>query len=369
MQDSNHNPIIYISRMNLHKEARAVAKVTKSEFNWLKMSIKVLTAALDRKTSGADSLNLTEALAKIDRVFGIDRLLQNFNTNTTIPYYTQSELGYRLYHSAEDAIHMALSFDGILRDADYQVQPQIVADQIEQLGAKDILEIGCGKGFNSRLLAQKFPNLQFTGIDLTPLHIKIASQKSINFNNLNFQIGDFNQLDFPDSSYDLVFAFECLCHAEKPDLPLTELFRVLRPGGQLIIFDGYRKSPIKNYSAELQIATQLTEVSMAVRNGFSEIERWSELSKSIGFEVDKIEELSFAIQPTLIKLQSLSLRFFSSYWRSKLISLLAPNYLIKNSVAGLLMPFVTDMTAKPLGYYHIILNRPNLSIKGNEFKV
>ncbi|HLO86096.1 MAG TPA: class I SAM-dependent methyltransferase [Nostocaceae cyanobacterium] len=310
----------------------------------------------DDKT--VSQLTLADALTKIDKLFGCDRVLKEFDSDITINYYTQSEWGYQIYHSGQDAIHMALNPDGIFNADGYYTQPRVVAEQIDQFPAKTVLELGCGKGFNSRFLAKQYPEIQFTGIDLTPAHIKIAQQKAENFSNLSFQEGDFNQLRFLDQSFDIVFAFECLCHASQPEIPLAEIFRVLRPGGKLIVFDGYRKLKIEKLPKLLQTATQLVEVSMAVRHGFSEVEDWQSIAQSIGFQVKVIEDISWAIQPTLLKLQKLSLKLFSLSWQARILAYLLPKYLVRNAIAGLLMPFTVSPKGEVFGYYKIILERP-----------
>lgn len=306
----------------------------------------------------AGQLSLADAIAKIDWLFGCDRVLKEFNSDLTIPYYTQSEWGYKTYHSGQDVVHLALNFDGVFHPDGYYSQPKVVAEQISRLGAQDILELGCGKGFNSCFLAQQYPEVHFTGIDLTPLHIKIAMQKARAFPKLTFKLGNFNQLEFPDCSFDIVFAFESLCHALQPKIPLAEIFRVLRPGGQLIIFDGYRNIKLDQHSKLLQIATQLTEISMAVQHGFAEIQDWTANAESIGFHIESIENLSFAIQPNLSKLQRLALRFLNLSWKAKLLVYLFPKYLTRNSISGLLMPFTCHPDAGSLGYYKLILKSP-----------
>ncbi|NEN96039.1 MAG: class I SAM-dependent methyltransferase [Moorea sp. SIO3I7] len=323
-----------------------------------KLIIKLLTAGIKNNYyQPTEELSLENAIAQIDHFFGRDSMLKEFDADITVPYYTQSELGYRLYHSAEDAIHMALNFDGVFNVDGYQAQPRIVAEQIDKLGATNVLEVGCGKGFNSLFLAQQFPSVQFVGIDLTPSHIAIANRKVRDFTNLTYQIGDFNCLNFPSQSFDLVFACECLCHAHQPRITLAEIFRILRPGGKLVIFDGYRQAKLESFSQELQTLTQLTEIGMAVQHGFCELEDWTEVAKNVGFSVETREDLTFAIQPTLLRLQSLSLLFFKSYWRSKVLTFLLPKYLVRNAVPGLLMHFAFNTNQGSLGYYKFILKR------------
>ncbi|MDB9347248.1 class I SAM-dependent methyltransferase [Nodularia spumigena] len=306
----------------------------------------------------ASQLTLADAIAKIDWLFGCESVLKEFNSDVTVSYYTQSEWGYQIYHSGQNAIHMALNPDGVFHPDGYYAQPRVVAEQIRELDAKNVLELGCGKGFNSCFLAEQYPEVKFTGIDITSAHIKIARSQAEQFSNLSFQEGNFNQLNFLDQSFDIVFAFECLCHASPDEIPLGEIFRVLRPGGKLIVFDGYRKIQLEQLPQLLQTATQLVEVSMAVRHGFSEIDHWNTIAQSIGFRVQVIEDVSSSIQPTLLKLQKLSLKLFSLSWKAKILAYLLPKYLVRNSIAGLLMPFTVSPKGEAFGYYKLILERP-----------
>jgi SAM-dependent methyltransferase len=325
--------------------------------------IKLLKTGFNANNSTQNyQLSLSETLERIDKLFGCDRILKEFDKNITVPYYNQSEWGYRFYHSDRGSIHLALNFDGVFKPEGYYVQPLTVGEQIDRLGAKDVLEIGSGKAFNSLFLAEKYPNVKFTGVDLTPLHLKLAQKKASQVNNLSFKFGDFNQkLDFPDRSFDIVFAVECLCYSTKqPEVALAEIFRILRPGGQLIVFDGYRKAKIETFDKDLQLATCLTETSMAVQQGFLEIENWLNVASSIGFDVETKEDLSFATLPNLARLKKLSLKFIQSSWRANVIAFLLPKYLVRNAIAGLLMEFIFAPKTGSCSYCKVILERPKV---------
>lgn len=330
--------------------------------NFLKNTlIKLLTgkAEADYDTL-ASQLTLEDAIAKIDELFGCEAVLKEFDTDAILSYYSQSGWGYQTYHSRQGAMHMALNPDGVFDPDGYYAQPRVVAEQIRELDAKAVLELGCGNGFNSCFLAPQYPEVDFTGIDLTPSNIKIARRKADKFSNLSFQEGNFNRLNFSDQSFDIVFAFECLCYASEADTkPLAaEIFRVLRPGGKLIMFDGYRQINFAQLPKLLQTATQLVEISMAVRHGFSEINDWTTAFQSIGFRVEVMEDICLEVQPTLLRLQKLSLRFFSLSWQVKILIYLLPKYLVRNAIAGLLMALTFSPKGETLAYYKLILERP-----------
>jgi ubiquinone/menaquinone biosynthesis C-methylase UbiE len=329
------------------------------QINLKNLIVKLLTVGLNRSDSTfTESMNLVDAVAKIDSFFGCKRVLAESNTEFTVPYYIQSEWGFQRFHSKNGGIHLALNFDNVFNPDGYYAQPRTVAEQIKEVKAQKVLEVGSGKGFNSIFLAEQFPDIHFTGIDLTPLHIKISKQKAKSLENLHFQQGNFNLLEFPDRSFDIIFAIECLCHANDPLIALKEAFRVLKPNGKLIIFDGYRKAKLETYSELLQTATKLTEISMAVSNGFLEIQRWVADAQAVGFKIEATEDLHFAIRPNLLRLQRLTMNLFLLSWKAKLLVNLLPKYLSRNAIAGLLMPFTLHHQDGSLVYSKMILNSP-----------
>lgn len=94
-----------------------------------------------------------------------------------------------------------------------------------------ILEIGCSGGpLLQRLESVGYPNL--TGIDVSEAGVAVARQRGIS----NVSCMDGAHLDFPDASFDLVVASDVLEHIKDEAQALREWTRVLRPGGQLLVF-------------------------------------------------------------------------------------------------------------------------------------
>ncbi|WP_303309535.1 class I SAM-dependent methyltransferase [Hymenobacter sp. BT730] len=94
-----------------------------------------------------------------------------------------------------------------------------------------VLEIGCSGGpLLQRLAAVGYSNL--TGIDVSEAGVAVARQRGIS----NVSCMDGAHLDFPDASFDLVVASDVLEHIQDEAQALREWMRVLRPGGQLLVF-------------------------------------------------------------------------------------------------------------------------------------
>ncbi|MDP1644471.1 MAG: methyltransferase domain-containing protein [Thiobacillus sp.] len=105
-----------------------------------------------------------------------------------------------------------------------------------------VLEVGCGTGAMLRSLARRD---DFTGkalgVDQCSHFIEAASQfaQAENISDrLTFKVGDAHCLDFPPATFDVVIAHTLISHVTEPAMVLSEMARVVRPGGTVVIFDG-----------------------------------------------------------------------------------------------------------------------------------
>ncbi len=298
---------------------------------------------------------LTGYLDKIRSVFDIDELLaQKADRHLVVDYYTQSAPGYTLFHSTAGAVHMAVNPSGIYHKEGFYGQADMVQQHIEELHPDHVLELAAGKGFNSIYLARRNPDVIFKGLDLTSAHVQIARRNSSELSNLSFQLGDFHDLPFAPGSFGLVFVVESLCHASDMRRALSEAYAALRPGGRFIVIDGYRQPGFEQLSDEVRTAARLVEASMAV-DRFHIIDDWLRLAQDVGFEVCDVEELTSGITPTLLKQQRLARLYFSTPVLSRLMLRCLPPLLVRNSIAGLLMPLTVQTGAH--GYYAVTLGR------------
>jgi len=99
-----------------------------------------------------------------------------------------------------------------------------------------VLEVGCGTGPIARALAEN-RRLQVVGLDPSATMLERARALSAGIANLDFREGDARALPFQAAEFDVVLYHTTLCHIPGPEAALAEAHRVLRPGGQLAIFD------------------------------------------------------------------------------------------------------------------------------------
>lgn len=103
--------------------------------------------------------------------------------------------------------------------------------------AIDIADLGAGEGMLSQLLAHRAR--QVWCIDNSPRMVEVGTElaKKNGLANLTYKLGDVEDVPLPDASVDLAILSQALHHAQRPQSAVAEAFRILRPGGQLIILD------------------------------------------------------------------------------------------------------------------------------------
>jgi SAM-dependent methyltransferase len=111
-----------------------------------------------------------------------------------------------------------------------------------------LLDIGCGTGYFTRRAARNVtPGGHAIGIDQSPPMIEYASRQAPA--NCTFQLASAQALLYPDGSFDVVISSLAIHHLPPDDRPtaLHEAYRVLRPGGRLLIAD-FRppRNPVAN---------------------------------------------------------------------------------------------------------------------------
>ncbi len=106
---------------------------------------------------------------------------------------------------------------------------------------KDVLEIGVGMGADHVEWAKSTPN-SLNGIDLTPRAIEHTNKRLTLYGlTSDIKVADAENLPFDDRSFDLVYSWGVLHHSPNTSQAISEVFRVLRPGGvaRIMIYHKY----------------------------------------------------------------------------------------------------------------------------------
>ncbi|MBX7047381.1 MAG: class I SAM-dependent methyltransferase [Ignavibacteria bacterium] len=92
------------------------------------------------------------------------------------------------------------------------------------------IDIGCGEGYNTRLLAEKGADM--TAIDISELFIKYAQMEEEKKNfGIKYSVADGEELPFKNESFDFAAAFMSLMDIPDSEKAVKEIYRILKPGG------------------------------------------------------------------------------------------------------------------------------------------
>lgn len=102
---------------------------------------------------------------------------------------------------------------------------------------RHVLDVGCGPGFFSVLLARL--GYEVTAVDYTENMLEEARKNAAHYGvNIDFRRMDAQNLDFEDGIFDLVISRNVLWNLEQPEQAYREWLRVLKPNGTVMNFDG-----------------------------------------------------------------------------------------------------------------------------------
>jgi ubiquinone/menaquinone biosynthesis C-methylase UbiE len=148
----------------------------------------------------------------------------------------------------------ASSYDTLFPSVIYQAIHKRLLSKVDLPNRPNVLDLGCGTGRLLERLATEFPDLRATGLDLSPQMLRVARQKNRHHPRLIYVEGKAESLPFADGQFDAVFNTISFLHYSEPKQVLSEVARVIAPGGKFYLVDITSKS---------QVASELVAASPA----------------------------------------------------------------------------------------------------------
>jgi len=187
-----------------------------------------------------------------------------------------------------------------------------------------VLDAGCGVGGTAIYIAKK-TKAKVIGININQKEIKLATKNAIKFSikdKTEFFVQDYSKTNFPDNTFDIIYGIESICYAYPKTKFLKEAYRILKPGGKLIILDGYIKKEPKT-KEEKKIVEDFNKAF--VLQELITPQKMSQYIKNSGFVKIKSISKFKEIKPTVIHFGHLG----RTLWPITKIMSLFPNQDIK----------------------------------------
>ena len=155
-----------------------------------------------------------------------------------------------------------------------------------QVAGLHVLEVGIGTGKNMLFYPA---GISIIGIDLTPGMLQRAQVRAgeLQLNSrVELQLGDVQQLDFPDNNFDSAVATFVFCSVPDPVLGLRELKRVVKPGGHVLLLE-HMRSPNPFLGAVIDFFNPLIVRMMGANINRQTVEN----VRKAGLEIEQVEDL------------------------------------------------------------------------------
>ncbi len=140
-----------------------------------------------------------------------------------------ADLLRRIRASFEEAASDEEQFPSTVDPRIYHVQ--LIVERFGDLQVKRVLDVGCGKGRFARVLKDRNPGAILVAFDLAEAMLRFVPR------GIHRAAGSMTALPFETGCFDAVYATESIEHAVDIELAVSEMCRVVRPSGPLIIID------------------------------------------------------------------------------------------------------------------------------------
>jgi SAM-dependent methyltransferase len=228
--------------------------------------------------------------------------------------------------------------------------------RLEPQSSSCVLDMGCGLGATLRSMARALPKAELTGITLVPWQVQQATRLNAEANCDSIRIveGDYEDSPFASGSMDAAYALESSCHARGADKRylLKDAHRVLRPGGRLVIVDGFLRRRDALHGPQRSIFRKLCECW--VIDTLAELDLFVHELERLGFEDIVVERLQHRVAPSTFHIPWVTAKFLLTNVVFGTRKMTRARW--NNVIAPLLLPLVS-MPIGPMLYCKVSATR------------
>ncbi len=225
------------------------------------------------------------------------------NVAEIIDYYDHCQVDYSLVWQLDEVMCMHYGYwntDTPHHRAALQMMNKQVAAAAEIRPGQYVLDAGCGVGGPSIYLASI--GCKVEGITLSERQVRTCRENAAKFNlgdAIHFSQQNYLSTSFDDNTFDVVWAIESVCYAwDKFDFT-KEAFRVLKPGGRLVVAD-FHSQPIIEDSADDELMKKWTD-SWAIKS-YATKDQFTDALKKAGFQSICSRDITEHVKPSIRRL-------------------------------------------------------------------
>jgi ubiquinone/menaquinone biosynthesis C-methylase UbiE len=149
--------------------------------------------------------------------------------------------------------------------------PDVLFSKFQVNNPKIIFDIGAGSGFFSVQMAKYFPESKIYACDISQEMLSWMSKNIIpEYDQISLHIMEENQIPFDDCTGDVLIMINLHHELDNPELMLSECYRVLKPGGHIIIADWKKEEMPMGPPVEIRCIPEDTEIQL-IKAGFMNI--------------------------------------------------------------------------------------------------
>jgi MPBQ/MSBQ methyltransferase len=228
-----------------------------------------------------------------------------------------------------------------------QMNAEVLARlRLDGIAEPRLVDLGCGLGATLRSFARRLPCAKLLGLTRVPWqveHARVLNEAAGCGERVRVIEGDYEDVTLPRSSYDGVYALESSCHAHGADKGalLAEAWGMLRPGGRLVVADGFLTSDRFAGALQRRIYRKLCECW--VIEELAQLDRFTARLEQLGFMDIVVERLQMRVALSVAHIPWVTLKFLLTdvVWGERKMTRARWN----NVLAPVLLPLVSA----PLG--------------------